>query len=76
MTTSGFLRERVLRGVRQGLRLVIGDVAHTEELEDLEQELAIVTEGDRAVVRVALLDEDVTLEAALLVNREDADAAE
>ena len=35
-----------------------------------------MTEGDRTVVRVALLDEDVTVEAAHLVNREDADAAE
>ena len=29
-----------------------------------------MTEGDRAVVRVALLDEDVTVEAAHLVNRD------
>ena len=76
MTTSGFLRERILRGIRQGLRLVIGDVAHAEELEDLEQELAIVTEGDRAVVRVALLNEHMAIEAAHFGNCEDADAAE
>ena len=76
MTTSGFLRERILRGVRQGLRLVVGDVAHAEELEDLEQKLAVVAEGDRTVVRVALLDEHMAVESPHLRDGEDADAAE
>ena len=70
------LCERILRGVREGLRLVVGNIAHAEELEDLEQELAVVAEGDRTVVRVALLDEHMTVEAAHLRDGEDADAAE
>ena len=35
-----------------------------------------MAEGDRAVVRVALLDEDVAVEAAHFRDGEDADAAE
>ena len=35
-----------------------------------------MTEGDRAVVRVALLDEDVAIESPHLRDGEDADAAE
>ena len=68
--------ERVFRRVRERFRLIIGDIAHAEELEDLEQKLAVVAEGDRTVVRVALLNEDVAVEAAHLRDGEDADAAE
>ena len=73
---AGSSGERVFCGIREGLGLIIGDVAHAEELEDLEQALAVMSEGHRAVVRIALLDEDMTVEAAHLRDGEDADAAE
>ena len=73
---AGSSGERVFCGIREGFRLIIGNIAHAEELEDLEQELAIVAEGHRAVVRIALLDEDMAVEAAHLRDGEDADAAE
>ena len=45
--------ERVFRRVRERFRLIIGEIAHAEELEDLEQKLAVVAEGDRTVVPVS-----------------------
>lgn len=66
----------IFRGIREGLGLIIGDVGDAEELEGLRTELAVVAEGDRTVVRVALLDETMTVEAAHLRDGEDADAAE
>ena len=73
---AGSSGEWVFCGIREGLGLIIGDIAHAEELEHLEQELAVVAEGHRAVVRIALLDEDMTVESPHLRDGEDADAAE
>ena len=73
---AGNSGERVFCGIRERFRLIIGDIAHAEELEHLEQELAVVAEGHRAVVRIALLDKHVAVEAAHLRDGEDADAAE
>ena len=70
------LRERVLGRVGEGCGMVVVDVLDAEEAEYFEDLLAEVTEGDGAVVREALLDEDVTVEAAHLRDRENADAAE
>ena len=67
---------RVLCWIRQGLRLVVGDVLDAEILEHLEESLADVREGNGSVVRIALLDEDVTIEAAHLGNSEDTDTTE
>ena len=52
------------------------DVVHTEHLEGLEEHLAAVIEGVSSVVREALADEDVTIEASEARDSVDADAAE
>ena len=56
--------KRILGGIGQALGLVVGNVRDAEELQHLKQGLAIVAEGNRAVVRVALLDEHMAVEAA------------
>lgn len=68
--------KRILGGIGQALGLVVGNVRDAEELQHLKQGLAIVAEGNRAVVRVALLDEHMAVEAAHLGDRKDGDAAE
>ena len=68
--------EGVLGGIGQGLGLVVSDVLDAQELEDLEQVLANVSEGHSAVMGVALLHQHVTVEAAHFGDGEDADAAE
>ena len=67
---------RILCWIRQGLRLVVGDVLDAEILEHLEECLADVREGNCTVVRIALLDEHVAIEAAHLRNSEDTDTTE
>lgn len=52
------------------------NVRNAEELEHFKQRLAIVTEGNGTVVRVALLNQDMAVETAHLGNGEDGDAAE
>ena len=66
----------VFRGIGQRLRLIPADIAHAQELKDLEERLAVMAEGHRAVVGEALLDQHMAVEAAHLVDGEDADAAE
>ena len=73
---KAFLCEGVLARVEHAFRLVEGDVGDAEVLEDGEDRFAEVAEGDGAVMREVLLDEDVAVEAAHLRNGEDADAAE
>ena len=68
--------ERVLGGVGQGGGAVVGDVLHAEVLEHLEQRAPDVAEGDRAVVRIALFEQHVAIEAAHFGDGEYADAAE
>ena len=46
--------EWVFRRVGEGRGLIVGDVADAEEAEDVEQRLAVMAEGHRAVVRIAL----------------------
>lgn len=70
------LCKRILCGIRQALGLVVGNVRNAEELEHFKQRLAIVTEGNGTVVRVALLNQDMAVETAHLGNGEDGDAAE
>ena len=70
------LFERILARVRQAFGLIVGNISHTQEFEDLEQRLAVVSERHRAVVGIALLDQDVAVEAAHLWNSEHANAAE
>ena len=49
-----FSAERVFRRIGEGRGLIVGDVADAEETEHVEERLAVVTERDRAVVRIAL----------------------
>lgn len=66
----------ILGGIGQALGLIIGDVGDTEVFQHLKQGLAAVSEGHRAVVGIALLDEHVAVEAAHLGDGKDTDAAE
>ena len=52
------LCKRIFCGIRQALGLDVGNVRNAEELEHFKQRLAIVTEGNGTVVRVALLNQD------------------
>ena len=71
-----FLCKRILCGIRQALRSVVLDVADSEELEDLEESFSVMAERHGAVVRISLLDENVSVEAAHLRDGEHADTAE
>ena len=66
----------IFGGVGQALGLVPGDVGDAEELEDLEHQLAVMAEGHGAMVRIVLLDQDMAVEAAHVVDGEHTDAAE
>ncbi len=70
------LRPGVLRRIRKRLRLIVGNVLYAEELEYLKERFAVMTERDRAVMRITLLNQNVTVEPSHLVNRKHADAAE
>ena len=65
----------VLRGIGEGLGLVVADILNTQELEDLEERFAVMTKGHRTMVREALLDQHVAIEAAHLMDGENADTA-
>ena len=67
---------RILCWIWQRLWLVVGDILYSEILEHLEEHLADVREGNGSVVWIALLDEDVTIEASHLWNSEDTDTTE
>ena len=68
------LRKGVLGLVKHALGLVEADVLHAQQLEQLEQRLAVMAEGHRPVVGIALLDEHMAVEAAHLRDGEHADA--
>ena len=72
------LCKRILSGVEVALREVVVDLIHgdTHVLQNLPQVLALVTEHHSAVVWVMLLDEDVTVEAAHVLDTEDTDRTE
>ena len=72
LLTSDLL-PRILRWVRQASWLVVSDILDAEILEHLEQDLAYVGECHGSVVRIALLNQHVTIEAAHLVDGEDTD---
>lgn len=73
---SAFLTEWIFRRIGHMLRLIIRDVLHAQEFENLEKCLAVVSKGHRTVVWIALLDEYMTVETAHFRNSEYADAAE
>ena len=72
------LAERILRGIVVALGEVVVDLLHGDAhvLKHLPQILAGVVEHDGAVVGIVLLDEHVTIEAAHVLDAEDADRAE
>ncbi len=72
------LCERILRGIEVTLREVVVDLVHgdTHVLQNLPEILTLMTEHHSAVVWVVLLDEDVTIEAAHVLDTEDTDRTE
>ena len=72
------LCEGVLGGIVVALREVVVDLVHgdTHVLENLPEILALMAEHNGAVVWVVLLDEDVTIEAAHVLDTEDTDRTE
>ena len=48
------LSKRILGGIRQRLRLVIGNVFDSQQLEHLKQRLAAMRERHRPMMRIAL----------------------
>ena len=76
----GFLFDSILHFIPAASKndtwLIVRDVLHAQELEHLEQSLAVVAEGHRPVVGIALLDEHVAVEPPHLRDGEHADAAE
>ena len=69
-------RERILARVEASRRLRRVDVLDSKQLERLEERLAALREAVRAVVREALLDEHVAVEAREARDRGDAKRAE
>ena len=71
------LTERILGGIEVALREVVVNLVHGDAhvLENLPQILALMTEHHGAVVWVVLLDEDVTIEAAHVLDTEDTDCS-
>ena len=67
--------ERILRCVREAGRLVICYIAYTKVLEHIKESAAVVAECNCAMMRIMLLDEDMTVEAAHFLDGENADAA-
>ena len=72
------LCERILGGIEIALREVVVDLVNGDAhvLQNLPQVLALMAEHNGAVVRVVLLDEDVTVEAAHVLDTEDTDRTE
>jgi hypothetical protein len=72
------LCERILGGVVVTLREVVVDLVNGDAhvLQHLPQVLALVAEHNGAVVWVVLLDEDMTIEAAHVLDTEDTDRTE
>ena len=72
------LAEGILSRIEVALREVVVDLVDGDAhvLQHLPEILTLMAEHDGAVVRVMLLDEDVTIEAAHVLDTEDTDAAE
>ena len=72
------LCKRILRGIEVTLREVVVDLVNgdTHVLENLPEILTLMAEHHGAVVWVVLLDEDVTIEAAHVLDTEDTDRTE
>ena len=70
------LLPRILGWVRQASWLVVSDILDAKILEYLEQGLAYMRECYGSVVWITLLNQDVAIEAAHLVDGEDTDTTE
>ena len=72
------LCEWILCWIEVTLREVVVDLVNgdTHVLENLPEILTLMTEHNGAVVWVVLLDEDVTIEAAHVLDTEDTDRTE
>ena len=72
------LCERILRRIRQRCRLVVIDVLHRNPniLKYLKQSLSVMSECNRSVMRIILLDQNVTVETSHLMNGKYANASE
>ena len=70
------LLPRILGWIRQASWLVVSDILDAKILEYLEQGLAYVRESYGTVVWIALLNQDVAIEAAHLIDGEDTDTTE
>ena len=72
------LCERILSGVEVTLREVVVNLlnGNTHILHDLPEVLTSVIEHHSSVVRIVLLDEDVTLEAAHVLDTKDTNRTE
>ena len=74
--TNLILLPRILGWVRQASWLVVSDILDAKILEYLEQGLAYMRECYGTVVWIALLNQDVAIEATHLVDSEDTDTTE
>ena len=76
--SDALLSERILRGIEVTLREVVVDLVNgdTHVLENFPEILTLMAEHNGAVVRIVLLDEDVTIEAAHVLDTEDTDRTE
>ena len=70
------LLPRIFCWIRQTSWLVVSDILDAKILEYLEQGLAYMRESYCSVVWIALLNQDVAIEAAHLVDGEDTDTTE
>ena len=72
------LAERILGGIVVALREVVIDLVNGDAhvLENLPEVLALMAEHNGAVMWIVLLDEDVTIEAAHVLDAEDTDRTE
>ena len=71
-----YLLPRILGWIRQASWLVVSDILDAKILEYLEQGLAYMRECYGTVVWIALLNQDVAIEATHLVDSEDTDTTE
>lgn len=71
-----FLLPRILGWVRQASWLIVSDILDAKILEYLEQCLAYMRECYGTMVWIALLNQDVAIEATHLVDSEDTDTTE
>ena len=73
---KGLFLKWVLTWIRERCWLVVAHFLDTQIFEDLEQGFALLTEGNRAVMREAILNKDMTVESLHILDGEDGDGTE